>query len=501
MAERRVKRGRVFLLVGVVLAMVGAAAFLFRTLWQRKLDDASFVSLAKRRPPKDAITVYVDPLPMTMLKDTRFKCGADRAGLGFNCSGVGWETLTWKLERDTSTESIDAIIERARQGARDELATHEDADLPDFRGFIDVQFATRMPVTDVTFTGFRDDAHGRLKLTIAANGWRSEGAPQSTDVVDVVGMMLSTKVTSLDLLAHLPDSQDLQTYAHAEEAVGELFDDAKPEGWTHGATQYAVASAHPTDAMQDYFARVTPIVRQMISQRFERRAHDLPGTLMATSLAESLFSMDKKDGGATAEILADDARKWSPEQPDAAAWIEIELRLAVIRALAADASMPMDALTERLSTIDRKLVLRDPRNSLELLADKLPSAKTTKLLEAWMNPTGIPDDADFGALAAFALAHTRLPFVQRHVLAMLGDHRRAGDIEPRTADVLFHGKSEHAYGAVNLPPTKATREFRVCDVYAAEAARQRSDLSFNAWATEKQRDAEITPMLRSLSRP
>ena len=426
-------------------------------------------------------TVYVDPLPLTTRLDARFKCDATDFG-PFSCGGAGWESIVWKLERDTSNDSIDALLASAHphyESAADALESgsggYDDVDVAGFRGFIFVNFATRMPVTDVTFTGYRDDPHGRVKLTIGANGWRSANSPGSTDVADAIAIMLSTRVEPSGLPAHLPDPQDLYKYADASRGMGALLDDAKPDGWIDGASRFANAKSQATDALGDYFARATPIVVSLVWRRLNDHPPDAAGYLMAARLAESLFALDAKEGTSAADFLAGAITGgWTFTQADAAAWVEAELRLAALRTRASNGADPSRATALRLAPMDRRAVLHDPRGSLDLLAEKLRGPEAAKLLEAWLDPAGFPPDADFGGVAAFAMSHLRMATVKRHALAMLSDKRHAGDIEPRSSDVLFRGVSQHGYPATNLPPTKSTRDFRVCDVYAGEDAERRA---------------------------
>jgi hypothetical protein len=500
--------------VGVATIVLALAALGVARWKKRRADSASstpatgILERARERAaaPKHDRAVYLDPLPLTARVDDRFKCGPDNTG-GFFCGGAGWEEISWKLERDASTDSIDAIITRARpQQSAAEAAesglTHEDAEVAGFRGFIDENYATRMPVTEVTFTGYRDDPHGRVKLTIYANGWRSaDPAPgQNTDSADAVAIMLTTELAPKGLPPQLPDQQDLYTYAEASTGMGAFLEDAKPDGWVDGAARFAHAKSRATDPLREYFSRAAPVMVDHLGRRIGAHSPDATGTMLAARLAESLFELAPTEGARTADDLARaTAAAWSPTQTDAGAWVEAELRLAALRMRASSDTGPGRELVVRLAPVDRNVVLRDPRTSLDLLSDKLHGAEATKLLEAWMEPAGVPGDADFGGLAAFAMGHLRAAAVRRHVLAMLSDKRHAGEVESRAHDVLFRGVSLHGYPATELPATKATRDFRVCDVYAGEAARDRSDLTFNAWATEGARDAQIAAVRQAIA--
>ena len=496
----------------LVVAGLGVARWRKRRAEQAEPATATGVQeLARARAITSKLdrTVYVDPLPLTARLDARFRCGTATEASAFSCGGVGWDIIMWKLERDTSPDTVDAIIAsaRAQQSALDPVEsgmTHEDLAIAGFRGFIDVNFAMRMPVTDVTFTGYRDDPRGRIKMTIYANGWRSEKAPPgSTDVADAVAIMLTTEVPPGGLASDLPDQQDIYNYLEASTGMGALLDDAKPAGWVDGAARFADAKSRANDRVRGYFSRVLPVMVDLLGRRIGAHAPDAAGFMTAVQLSESLFGTDAKEGTRAADDLARAiAGAWSldaPDASDAGAWVEAELRLAALRTRISNDAGPSRDLALRLAPMDRRAVLRDPRQSLGLLAGKLRGAEAAKLLEAWMDPAGVPADADFGGVAAFALSHLRVATVRRHVLAMLADKRRAGEVESRTKDVLFRGASQHAYPATDLPPAKSTRDFRACDVYAGEAARVRDDVTFDAWANQGTRDAQIAAIRRTIA--
>jgi hypothetical protein len=496
----RVPRLAIVGIAAIVLVAAGLGVARWRKLQAEDAESKGGISeLARGRAAMAKLdrTIHIDPLPLTTRVDARFECNPTDM-IAFACWGAGWEVIDWKLERDTSTDTIDALLARARAEAAQSDGPHVDAEIAGFRGYFDVNYAMRRPITDVYFTGYRDDPQGRLKMTIYANGWREE-TPGSTNVADAIAIMLSTEIPATGL--RLPESDDLGRYRDASRGMVALLDDAKPYSWVDGAARFADAKSGATDQLREYFSRTAPVMVDVLGRRIGGHAPDAKGAMLAERLSESLFDLDPARGARKADDLARwVVGAWSPTQADASEWVEVELRLAALRTRASKDDGPGRELALRLAPMDRKLVLHDPRESLGLLADKLRGEEATRLLEAWLEPAGFPADADFASVATFAIAHLRAAPVKRHVLAMLSDKRLAGEVESRAGDVLFHGVRKQDYAATDLPPTRTTRDFRVCDVYAAEAARVYRDVTFNAWPIGSAPDKQIATIRQTLAR-
>jgi hypothetical protein len=104
--------------------------------------------------------------------------------------------MGWRIEKEPSAKSIDQLVLDAKGIPAPEADPEGNpaiavglAEIAGFRGAISTVSYSRRPITALTFQGWKDDARGRLKLTIQADGFGRE-----TTIVDPLTLMLTTSV-------------------------------------------------------------------------------------------------------------------------------------------------------------------------------------------------------------------------------------------------------------------------------------------------------------------
>jgi hypothetical protein len=474
-----------------LFAAVMAGGTVFTVLKRRHEAEEADPMFRARRAAKTLVDpVRIDPLPFVARIDSRFECKPRDTGAAVYCKSADWESIDWTLEREPNPDTIDGIIAGARNS--DRVAVIE---IAGFKGFVDVMVSYKMPTIDITFVGFRDDANGRLKLTISANGWNTN---DKLDSGVAIAIMQSTEVGPHGIPAHLPDGQDFSALHDAADGLKQLANDApRADEWRAGVAEYGFARQRHGPALTDYFAETAPAATTLALHRIREHGPSAAGYLTSVGVAEGFYQLDAEKGRAAADDLARElALAWSFDRPDAAQWTESELRLALLRSRIAKDSSAIDDLARRLAPIDRAIVLHDPRSSLAYLsqAKRGPDAET--LFASWLDPEKLPAGTNYANVSRFAARDFgSAPLVRRHVLAMLARKNAAGTIEATAKDrFVLHGATDETYYYASDAAAGTRADLRACDVYAIALGAVRRDLEFHQWGTLHERDAQIATM-------
>jgi hypothetical protein len=483
-------------LIPIALLVSGAAVGAGLGYKKWKEHEADNIFQAKIVLPTLTRKVNIEPLPFVARIDDRFKCAPSDMGRATTCGDSDWYVIQWTLERETNTDSIAGIVAGAYDESRIAVV-----DIAGFHGFIDLEDSYRRPITDITFTGWREDPHGRLKLTIYANGWRHN------DVIDrprAIAIMMSTELAPRGMPARIPDGQDISSFDDAAKAIITLQNDrAEPLEWRNAAERYAYVMHERKDTLAEWLAETSPAAVSATERRLRDHARTPDGCARATALADPLFRMDADKGRAAAADLAREiAGAWRFDSPDASAWLETEVRLAALRAAMAKESAPVDEVARRIAPMPRKIVLHEPRATVQALAQAKRGPDGDRLLAAWLDPEGMPPDTNYAALAkALARQRRSSPGVKSHLLAMLARRDAAGTFETKGAQLIVHGQvGDESYYApwANEGPTVP---LRVCDVYAIALKNDDSSLDFTPRGTLTERDAELANIRERVAAP
>jgi hypothetical protein len=482
----------------LALAVVAVVfGFAYRKVKRDREEEASPMFAARASRKMLDKRVRVDPLPLSTFVDARFMCRPQFPDWIVSCSGADW-VIHWRLQRETNTDSIPRIIAGTRTPQRAGEVT-----IAGFQGFVDVSVLRQELVTAVAFVGFRDDPHGRLKLTIDARGWRGEDN-SFVDVPLVIAIMESTEVDARGIPARLPEQQDMDDFRAA--ADGFALMQEQVADWRGGLAQYANArdraSQRASVALADYFADMTPEVAALATRRIREHAPNADGYTTSVGVAEAYTLLDRDKARAEADDLARAiVGTWTFDQADASAWAETELRLMRLRShLVTDKNdtTPSDDLARRFAPMDYGVVLRDPRSSLDHLARAKRGPEAEKLYAAWLEPDKLPKTTRWARVASHvADAFDDTPVARRHMVAMLSRREPAGTLEDALKQLALHGNGSDTFYVYDAPKD-AHGVVRICDIYAAASKRLMHDADFTPWASVTERDAQIAVIRAAL---